>query len=244
MSNKITFVCIHGSSSSKQIFKSFSEQPDLNANILSFDLPAHGENTHLKNFSFPELCEFSLKQLSEINSPICLVGNSLGGHIAIEIAHKIKNLAGLVIFGTPPFKSPLNTAEAFLPEPLLANLFEETISDEALEETYNKAVFIKSVKEAIKSDFKQTNPLFRTSLAKDVFTDNGFSDEVTLFNTLTCKKYVIHGVQDPTVNLDYITKQLTGFTLYKIDQCGHFPSAEQPTIFIDLLTSICTELGG
>ncbi len=86
---------------------------------VAVDLPGHGSSVkgydNEADFYMHSYCKVLLKLIASIDDDILLVGNSLGGHIAIEIAEDIKRLKGLVIFATPPVKKPLNLEDAFLP---------------------------------------------------------------------------------------------------------------------------------
>lgn len=100
--SKGTIVCIHGNSSSSKVFYSLLNSEEISQTIIAVDLPGHGTavNEKLpkeKLFSFykKELVNF----INRIEDDIILIGNSLGGHLAVEIAKDISSLKGLVIMG-------------------------------------------------------------------------------------------------------------------------------------------------
>lgn len=111
-------VLIHANSSSKNTFRKIRKFIDDDINIVSFNLPGHGDNQrNLKknDLNFSSLLEYCLDITRELEGEVILYGNSLGGHLAIEIAPEVKSLKGIVLSGTPPLKKPLNMEEAFNP---------------------------------------------------------------------------------------------------------------------------------
>ena len=93
--------------------------------------------------------EYLLKQLKYHKGNVILVGHSLGGHLAIEIAEKIDNLKGLIIIGTPPVKKPMNLEEAFLPIQEIQTFFTENPIHKDIESIVDIALQNKKVKEEI-----------------------------------------------------------------------------------------------
>ena len=115
---KGTLFCIHGNSSSSKVFEDLKQNQNSKYDVFLIDLLGHGTNQEKQNmsdFSLKSQKEYLLKQLKYHKGNVILVGHSLGGHLAIEIAEKIDNLKGLIIIGTPPVKKPMNLEEAFLP---------------------------------------------------------------------------------------------------------------------------------
>jgi len=52
-------------------------------------------------------------------------------------------------------------------------------------------------------------------------------------------KFIVEGEQDPTVNSDYLNALnnycSTNCQIIKIDDCGHYPSLEQPENLIEII---------
>ena len=237
--HKGTIVLIHGNSSSSEIFKATTESDLIPYNKIAIDLLGHGNNqpeslNQEEHFSILAYKKDILKQLEHIEDDVLLVGNSLGGHIAIEIASQIKNLKGLVIFGTPPLKKPLNFDEGFLPVEELQTIFKEDPSHSEIETTINAIVNNKEASSLLISDFKKSNPLVRKAIANDAANSN-FSNEFDYFTTTKTPKYIIAGDHDISINLNYL-KEITALCngnceLITFENCGHYPSIEQPEKF-------------
>jgi pimeloyl-ACP methyl ester carboxylesterase len=102
---------IHGNSSSLEVYESIVNSSKIAYTKVSIALPGHRTHQHkkfsLKDFSLKAYRSFLIQTINSYHEDIILIGNSLGGHLAIEIAEKIKNLKGLVILGTPPVKNLL-----------------------------------------------------------------------------------------------------------------------------------------
>lgn len=222
---------IHGNSSSTNIFR------DLNlgyTTILPVLLGHEILNNHYNSndrFDLKNNKRHLIKIINTYKEPILLVGNSLGGHLAIEIASEIKNLKGLIIFGTPPVKKPINIDEAFLPVEALNTFLNEhaTLSD--IHQAADVAVYSEKHRASIIADFSRTNSKVRAHLAEDIINGN-WSDQYNLFTHLDCPKIIVSGDHDPSVNKDYLKKtvenSINNTQLIELEECGHYPTLEQP----------------
>ena len=245
INSKDVIFCIHGNSSSKRVFNSLIASKSYQQRIIAIDLPGHGDNImdykKHKDFSFSLYKEYLINKINEIEGNILLIGNSLGGHLAIEVATKIKNLKGLVIFGTPPVKRPLNLEEAFNPVEALHTFFNDNPCEGEINNAIDIAVQNKGVKEQLIKDFLRTNPFVRSSCAKEI-TENKLDDEYKLYKNLDVPKLIIHGDTDPTVNKNYLLELnaiSTKSEFVEIKNCGHYASIEQPAIFNNLVLKFC-----
>lgn len=240
-----TVVYIHGNSSSANIFKSIVECDTLNHTAVVVDLPGHGKNKedyqNLEDFSIENYNRLCADFINSIDDDIILAGNSFGGHIAIEIAPQIKRLKGVLIFGTPPLKRPLNIEEVYLPIKESQVFFMENPSDEEIKAMSKVATYNETYSHIIESDFKNTNPKVRAAIAKDVM-NNAFANEYEIFTQLQVPKYIIAGKQDPSINMDYLKQVVEvcdgSCSLIEFDECGHYPSLEQPELFTSTINKI------
>ena len=245
---KGTLFCIHGNSSSSKVFEDLKQNQNSKYDVFLIDLLGHGTNQEKQNmsdFSLKSQKEYLLKQLKYHKGNVILVGHSLGGHLAIEIAEKIDNLKGLIIIGTPPVKKPMNLEEAFLPIQEIQTFFTENPIHKDIESIVDIALQNKKVKEEIISNFKSTNPLVRKSLALDM-GENNFSNQFDIFINLTCPKFMIIGDSDPIVNRDYlefVKNHCTSFCeLITLKNCGHYPSLEISDFFIKKMQELVDKI--
>lgn len=244
---KGTVVLIHGNSCSSEVFAPLFES-DIPYTLIAPDLPGHGNSDRSENeedYSIIRNCSDLLKMIGAIQDDILLVGHSLGGHYAIEIAEALQNLKGLVIFGTPPLKKPINAEEAFIPNPNIAALYMESPDDDQLMPFFEDAVVNKEVIPGLVKDFKRADPRVRPMLAKGLAQGEP-SDEVAIFSRLNVPKYVIVPDKDPFINQDYLyllQKQVSfPFTILSLSECGHYPSLETPEQFISILKEVSSEM--
>jgi pimeloyl-ACP methyl ester carboxylesterase len=246
---KGTIFCIHGNSSSAKIYQEFLESNEILNTKIAIDLNGHGNNQsddyQINNFLFDSYKKFLLEKIVEIEGDILLIGHSLGGHLAIEIAHDIKNLKGLVIMGTPPVKKPINFEKAFLPVPALNTFFTEYPKEKEITDAINIAVKNKAKRAVIISDFKKANPLVRKPLAVNLI-ENQLLNQFHVFTKLNIPKYIIAGDSDPFVNRDYLeyVKNNSEYScrIFDIKNCGHYPSIDKPREFINIIKEITKEV--
>jgi len=246
---KGTIFCIHGNSSSSKVFNKLLNSQEITFSKVSIDLLGHGENqienSDIDNFSFKSNKQLLIDTLSEIDDDILLIGNSLGGHLAIEIAPKIKNLKGLVIMGTPPVKKPINFEEAFIAVPALNTFFSEYPKQQEITEATSVAIVNKEKHNSFIKDFKASDPKVRKATAIDI-TQNNLSDEFNIFISLNISKYIISGDKDPSVNrdyLEYVKNECNNIcTIINLENCGHYPSLDKPDDFITIVNNIAKEV--
>ena len=244
-----TIVCVHGNSSSSLVFKSILNSGIIKQTKIMIDLPGHGDSVeeykNHTNFSISFYKEKLINYINTLDDDILLLGNSLGGHLSIEISKEIKNLKGLVIFGTPPVKKPINFEEAFLPVSALQTFLTEKPTEEAILEAANIAVHNKESVISIVSDFKRTNSLVRKKVAEDILGNN-LGDEFKIFTEFEIPKFIIAGDQDPSVNKEYLEKVTknceSNCELIVFENCGHYPSLEKPDEFIEKIINITSKV--
>jgi pimeloyl-ACP methyl ester carboxylesterase len=243
VSSENHIVFLHGNSSSSKVFRSAIDA-DLPYNMLAFDLPGHGLSEFSENisdYSFDNYKAVSLAQIKQLKGDVILVGNSLGGHIVIEIAEKVPNLKGIIIMGTAPVKSPLNLEEAITPNEALPVFMTENPSEENIIKameigTYQKKTSQPSLNKLLVDDFQQTDGKIRTAIALDLSNDR-LGNEYEILQQLHCPKIIIQGRQEPTVKALYLDEVATKSkaNLVYLEACGHYPSIEQPEKFIQLI---------
>ena len=157
---------IHGSSISSNIFQSVFDSDDIKYSLLAMDLPGHGKSEHNGKYLFHELKNRLADLINNINGPKLLIGNSLGGHLAIELLTRVKEVKGIIIFGTPPLKKPVNFQEATAPNPYLSTYLNMSPSKEELETTLSGILNNKEVISIMKEDFLKADPKVRPAMVE------------------------------------------------------------------------------
>ena len=246
---KGTIVFIHGNSSSSEVFTSIMNSNKITQSKLTLDLPGHGKSidnyNKLQDFSMASYTEKIISLINQTDDDILLCGNSLGGHIAIEVSEKIPRLKGLVIFGTPPLKKPFNFEEAFIHKSELQIYTAESATDVEIKTAANIIVFNKKLIETFIKSYKSTNPKIRKALAMD-FTENRWSNQFEIFTNLKIPKFIIAGSYDTCIKTEYLLEVVNNCKgtceLINIKNCGHYPSIEQPKEFINTIKHIITKV--
>ncbi|WP_185872714.1 alpha/beta fold hydrolase [Blattabacterium cuenoti] len=159
-----------------------------------------------------------------------LIGNSLGGHIALIIAKKRHDLVhSLVLTGSSGLFEK-SFGEAF---PKRENY--EYIKKKSQEVFYNPKI---ATKELVDEVFNVVNDRKKgikiLYIAKSAMKDN-MSKDLSIIQQPIC---LIWGKQDP-VTPPIVAKEfhrlLPHSELYWIDKCGHVPMMEHPKIFVKIL---------
>ncbi len=247
-----TIICIHGNSLSS---KSFTKQLDATIlqkySITAIDLPGHGNSQNSVNpsitYSFngfaKEVAEF-IK--SKFNEPVILVGNSLGGYISIEVAAILKNIKGIVIFGTQPLGNPPKMEKAFLPNPSMALAFKGELNEkEALEVCKGFIGPTNKVPKEFLDDILNVDKVMRTKLGES-FVSEDFVDEVKIVQNLKIPIAIFNGAKDEVLNYEYIENMsiptLWQNKIHYIKNAYHTPQFEQPETFNKLLNSFIEDI--
>ena len=231
-------VMLHGNSLSSFTFKNQFNQPDFkNYYLVSMDLLGHGDSERAgksaEHYSFNGV----LKQISYVISQLkiskpTIVGNSLGGHLALHYHSETKNTNGLMICGTPPLTSSLNLEEAMLPNPDIDLAFkaEHTADDR------NKLSMLLTGRQDpdINALLKKSDPLFRSSFVNSLSTEP-FEDETMIVRKMDVPLYIFQSEKETVANLEYI-KELKMPNLFenKIHvhpEGSHCPQYTDPKVF-------------
>ena len=167
-----------------------------------------------------------------------LVGHSLGGHIAINVAGSEKNTKGLLLFGTPPLDVVSSFGNAFLPNPLFPLLLQSDVTENQALQLAEDILLQQEQKENLIKDILNTDPNARAHFA--AFVGNGvIEDEIKMINSFYFPTAILHGEKDTIANKEYIEnigfQNLWNNKLHIINNSGHCPQIEQHQTFNDLL---------
>ncbi|MGB3591883.1 MAG: alpha/beta hydrolase [Nonlabens sp.] len=231
---------MHGNSSSSKIFKEL----ELNYKQVTLSFYGHDGNEMSKDYSIHSHINQVYETTNQIDGPVFLIGNSYGGHIAIEVAPKIDRLAGMMIMGCPPLKIPLNFEEAFHPVPELTTFLTKAPAQTNIEIACSTTVLDKSLSKKLVGNFKKTNPEVREILSKE-FMSGKWTNQYRIFRQLDCKKYIVAGDVDSSINYEYLQSiaDLDQDMTFLIDikNCGHYTTYEAPTLLSLIINNAVAE---
>jgi len=238
-----TLLLLHGNSCSKEIWIPLFESDLKNRfRLVAFDLPGHGKSERALR---PELtytpsglaeCVSDIVNLLQLKS-VVLIGNSLGGHVAIHSIDKIKNLKGIVVQGTPPIGSLADFPKAFLPHPL-AGLFQSNIVEKDQVKVLFDQLFInRNSTEMDVECFLSTDPVFREMFTASVIKGNGLINELDALKNALIPKLLMHAMGDVLINVGYVKEIATSThsTFIDIDG-GHLLPLDNPESIVKTLS--------
>ncbi len=248
-----TIMFLHGNSLSSETFRYQYQAGTLDElNLLAIDFPGHGDSQWSKNpekeYSLFGLRDIILELIKKLKiGKFLFAGHSLGGHVAIECLPYLKNCNGIMLWGTPPVKLPLDISEVFLPNPEISLFYKSNLSDDERASLVKQLVQDKH-HDLINNIIKKSDPQFRASLSQSL-TEGKVSDEKKILQNSNINLALLHGSNDPIIKADYLHK-LSELRLWKnnvqvIPNAGHSAQLDNYKAFNSLLlnfTNVCFTL--
>lgn len=208
------------------VFNHFSK---IGYKVIMPELPIYSLpilKTNVRNISkfLKEFMEFK-----KIDSAI-LLGNSLGGHIALYFTKlNLKNVDGLILTGSS------GLYEKSMGDTYPKRGSYEYIKQKTEEVFYHPEVATKEVVDDVFASVNDRSKVIKTlAIAKSAIRHN-MAKDLPAMNTPSC---LIWGRNDtvtpPEVAVDF-EKLLPDAKLYWLDKCGHAPMMEYPELFNEIL---------
>jgi pimeloyl-ACP methyl ester carboxylesterase len=245
-------VFIHGNSSSKEIFTAQMQSVLRDHHrLLAIDLPGHGASEDARDpqrtYTIPGFASVVREVLRTLGiDRYIVVGWSLGGHIALELASAEPRPLGLFITGAPPVaKSMESLGEAFMQTPHMQLTGRPAFTDEeAL--TYARAT---TTPELGTEDFRylaarRTDGRARARMFAAVLEGLGADQRATV-EEVAVPLGIVNGEHDPFLNHSYFSKpryaNLWRGAVQRIPGSGHAPFFEKPDLYNELLQSFIAD---
>ncbi|KAL8710263.1 MAG: hypothetical protein Q9225_007318 [Loekoesia sp. 1 TL-2023] len=232
-------LCIHGNSSSGQIFKPILESKiPSTRRVLALDLPGHGESNNAKDpahtYTMPAYAKAAVEVLQQLKiHEVVILGWSLGGHIGVEMLPLSKGIKGLMIVGSllvPLWDAPLND------ERTKWNMREDLTREDL-------TMFAKHGTGGPYEDWMAEAAIRTDPKARRVLFENlGFGDcsnQQKLAAETSVPTAVVIGTAEPHLDNNAI-KSLKYGSLWsgkcvELEGCEHCPLWEKPTEFLPVL---------
>jgi pimeloyl-ACP methyl ester carboxylesterase len=242
---------IHGNSLSSESYKPQLES-ELGARwrLIAFDFPGHGQSPPAAD----PVASYRLapraaivREVAEslgVRRPI-LVGHSLGGHVALEAAGSGFDIAGLLIFGTPPFRTVSEVASGFLPPVAEGILFRAHPTMEEMQRAARSFMPPGTLPpEYYARSLAATDGGCREQIAADIAVGE-MVNECEVARRMGQRAAIVHGEHDQLISLPFIESldlPLWRGAVQVIKGAGHCPQHDTPEEFNLLLQQFLTEL--
>lgn len=243
-------VLLHGWATSASVF---SELVPLLANdfrLLIPDLPGHGASSPAERNDLESIARALNYWLATVEkSPVAIGGWSLGGMLALEMAHQIpQRVERLLLIGTSPRFTSGDDWTFGLPELQvralgrnLARRFESTLAD-----FFNLAFAGEDISR------ERLRVILRFAVKQSALPDqvaamemlNGFSshNQLGLLSHIKQPALVIHGDLDQITPLAagrYLAERLSNGELFELAGVGHGPFLSRPQEVVDSILEFC-----
>ncbi|KAA0695546.1 alpha/beta hydrolase [Neorhizobium sp. P12A] len=235
---------IHGSSWSRKIFEKQLKSPLADAwRLIAVDLPGHGDSDNAENplstYSIAGLADCMDEVIEQLAIPrLAVLGWSLGGHVAIQMASRSTNIAGLMLSGAPPVpRGLIGMLRGFHPsfDMLLASKphFSERDRDR-----FEHLCFGTTNEPSFRELIMRADGRARARFAQSMMRGEG-ADQRRTAEQASVPIAFVEGSDDPFVRASYIAglnvPLLFGNAPQIIQGAGHAPFWEKPDEFNALL---------
>lgn len=238
----VTIPLVHGNSLSREVFrKQLGGALSRKYRLVAFGLPGHGDSGDAlkvsRTYPRPGLADAAIEVLDMLGlSEVLMVGWSLGGHIALEMASQFPGIKGLLISGAPPVKRD-NMAEGFIPTPHMRLAGQQYFGTSEID-AFGEAIFGAPIPVAFRCAIERTDGLARKTLFEAARSGVG-ADQRWLVENLAIPLAVVNGSQDPFIRLDYFEvpkyANLSEGRCHRLPGLKHAPFWEAPDVFDQLL---------
>ncbi len=230
-----TLLLLHGAGADKSTWLRWVKALGHQRRILAVDLPGHGDSTQDLTLSFdvPTQAQRVAEFIAELSlGSVCLVGSSMGGAIALRLAHQQPQLvSGLVLIGCLGAQTrPSWLLQQMAQDGSNAMLDIRSVAD------YRRMLAVAMVKPIYIPGFMLSllleDKLRRAKIERKVLADIQHSfDQREVLTRIRVPSLIIWGREDRVVHVDdaqLLHQSIQGSRKIVLDQVGHVPMVERP----------------
>jgi pimeloyl-ACP methyl ester carboxylesterase len=242
-------VLLHGSSFSMAVFqRQFEGILASNFRLVALDFPGHGLSQDAERpretYTMTGLSESVLDALSALGiKRYAVLGWSLGGHVAIELASRSDRVTGLALTGSPPVApGMLSVLSAF-------KISREVLQASQARWSPSRAARFELAsfgpgERRFEKDMDRADGRLRPLFARSMIAGKGVNQK-KFTETTTIPIRVLHGSRDLNIRASYLRKLRfrnpdSGISVF--ENGGHALFWEQPAIFDQVLNDFLSRL--
>lgn len=244
-----TVFMIHGNSSCGEVFRHQFQGPSAATHrLIAVDLPGHGASADAadpaRSYTLPGFADALIELLDRLALPDpILLGWSLGGHIALEMASRMTTLRGIMICGTPPVGRVMS--EGFRPDSGVKYGSQENLSQQDID-AFGRNIFGASFNPLLREAMARADGRARRIMFEGARAGLG-ADQRWVVGHIPTPLAIVNGADDSLINLDFIDglqyAKLWSGRCHRLPGAGHAPFRESPAAFNALLAQFLADLG-
>ena len=239
-------IFLHGLGGSIESWTNNLDSLSARQRVIALDLPGFGQSSKPRlKYTVPFYRDFLLEFIKQLGlARVSIVGSSLGGHIACELAVAKPSLIEKLVLVSPAGALP----RSFKASPALRRYIKVT-SAHSIEEV-KRALYAVDKKPVDESYARVVFERFSDPDAKEAFLSalGGSASAPRLqgrLHKIQAPTLLIWGKEDIMIPVKFVEPfvRMKNCRVVILEHCGHRPHSERPTIFNQMVASFLAESG-
>lgn len=249
--NAKTVLFLHAVNSSAESYVEVCDLLKEQFNLICLDFPGHGLSKHVnidlcaQYYSMDGFTSIVIEFITRLKlKNLFIVGDSIGGNIAVRSMPFLKMLGGLILMGSVQAENKESLFALHHSIAPMNLLFQKELTEKECETL--AAAYVDPLKNKQKGfmqmlyDIKRTDPNYRELLPSYIETQP-WVNELELIQKNTLPLMYILGLQDGFINVPYYKDMLleSGVQesqIHALNQSRHVPSLDNPELCAKLLS--------
>lgn len=240
----VPLLLLHGNSADRDVFAPLMSGPSgESCRMIALDLPGHGASSDAvdpgRTYSIPGYADAVIEVLEHLDlTRVAILGWSLGGHVALDVAARYPGVLGVLLCGTPPVgTSPEAILAGFTQHPDLPLVGQATLTPAEID-AFARMTVGSADRTSAAAAIARTDGRARTHMFAHLL-GGGVADQRTFVEGTTMPVALVCGDDDPLVDVTYVRNFRAASLWYGrphlIREGGHAPFLSQPKSFRRLL---------